>query len=193
MRRIVLMLGAAALVAAVVVGLAQSTGSNSKPVSRPYSPAAIRAAFAGSPPALARVHAQASQLIGGGTKAVRARLRELRGHPVVLNKWGSWCGPCRFEFPFFQRVAVTEGRGVAFLGLNIADNRAAARDFLRRFPVPFPSYKDPHVRTTTALDLAPAFQPVTAFYDRRGKRTFLHLGPYRSEADLRAAVRRYAR
>lgn len=38
-------------------------------------------------------------------EAFKARLEALRGHPVVVNQWASWCGPCRYEFPFFQKLA----------------------------------------------------------------------------------------
>src|ERR671936_853689 len=71
-------------------------------------------------------------LLGGGAAAFRARLRGLRGHPVVVNKWASWCGPCRSEFPYFQRLGVELGRRVAFLGVDGNDNDSDSRRFLRR-------------------------------------------------------------
>ena len=61
--------------------------------------------------------------------------KELRGHPVVVNKWGSWCGPCRAEFPYFQRQAIEHGKKVAFLGVDGKDNDANAEEFLKEFPV----------------------------------------------------------
>jgi cytochrome c biogenesis protein CcmG, thiol:disulfide interchange protein DsbE len=192
MRRILLALGVVALVAAVVVGLTQTTGSNSKPVSRALTPAQTRAALAGSPPALAALHRQGGAMLGGGPGAIRTRLRALRGHPIVVNKWASWCGPCRFEFPFLQRAAVTYGRRVAFLGVDSADNREDALEFLREFPVPYPSYEDPDIKIATRLELAPGRFPVTAFYDREGRQVIVHQGGYRDQADLDADIRRYA-
>ena len=78
-----------------------------------------------------------------GLGALRARLAALRGHPVVINKWASWCAPCRAEFGAFQRASVTQGREVAFIGIDSGDtSRADALAFLRSFPVSYPSYYD---------------------------------------------------
>src|SRR5213592_5246838 len=84
---------------------------------------------------LAALDAQANHLLGGGTSAFEKQVRALRGHPIVVNQWASWCGPCRFEFPFLQRLSVSYGRRVAFLGVDTDDNDGDARSFLRRFPV----------------------------------------------------------
>ena len=107
------------------------------------STAQLAADLKGSPPPLARLHRQAGQLLGGGTAAMRARLRSLRGYPVVVTQWASWCGPCQAEFPYFQQLSATLGRRVAFIGNDANDPLGDARGWLRRFPVSFPSYRDP--------------------------------------------------
>ena len=100
-----------------------------------------RRSFAGAPPPLAALHDQASELLDGGADAFKARLAKLRGYPVVVNKWASWCGPCRAEFPYFQRqVARSTAREVAFLGVDSNDNDGDAREFLSEYPVTYPSY-----------------------------------------------------
>ena len=123
---------------------------------RPHSAApshsAVTTALQGSPAPLAALHGQAGRLLSGGAPALRARLRGLRGHPVVINKWASWCEPCQSEFPVFQRVAVTYGRRVAFIGMDSKDHDGAARAFLRRFPVTYPSYVDPSQTVANAPD-----------------------------------------
>jgi|SRR5215207_4314649 len=150
------------------------------------------AALEGAPAPLAGVHRQASQLLGGGAKAFGKRLRELRGYPVVVNKWASWCGPCRAEFPYFQRQSTKRGKKVAFLGVNSQDNDADARAFLRRFPVRYPSYIDGDLSIAAEFEAVQAF-PTTAFYGRRGKLAFVHQGGYASERKLVEDIERYAR
>src|SRR5579862_3772431 len=112
--------------------------------SKAPSKQAQAAAFSGSPAVLSSLHAQANRLLSGGVTAFRARLESLRGYPVVVNKWASWCGPCQIEFPAFQQAAVKYGREVAFIGLDANDGNGSAQAFLRRFPVSYPSYTDPH-------------------------------------------------
>src|SRR4029077_20303305 len=112
--------GVAALAAVLVVGLVQLTRSSSEPAPAPsgLTPAKFRAGRGGPPPPLAALHAQASEVLPGGLPALRARLATLRGHPIVINKWASWCQPCRAEFGAFQRASVAQGRRVAFLGID---------------------------------------------------------------------------
>ena len=155
------------------------------------TPAAPRA-FAGAPPALAELHRQANDLLPGGLAAYERRIAALRPYPVVVNKWASWCAPCRAEFPIFQRVAARTARRVAFLGVNSNDNDGQAAGFLKRYPVSYPSYKDGDSRIANELGFGQAF-PVTAFYDRRGKLAYTHPGPYKDDADLLADIRRYTR
>ena len=179
------------LAGAVAVGLLAAGCGASAPVSGAPAPAALSAALRGSPPALAALHTQADQLLGGGTDAFRTRLARLRGYPVVVNAWASWCQPCREEFPLLQSAAARLGRRVAFLGVDVSDGPAAARRFLRSFPVSYPSYMDPDSRI--ARSLGPAFGvPITAFIDRAGHHAYLHQGAYRDERALLADVNRYA-
>ncbi|HEX2015308.1 MAG TPA: TlpA disulfide reductase family protein [Solirubrobacteraceae bacterium] len=191
MRRLLPLIGTLALVGAVVVGLSQTGGPGAPPRSAAPTDAELRGAFAGSPAPLAALHAQANQLLGPGPGPFFARLRQLHGFPVVVNKWAAWCPPCRSEFPLFQRAGVTFGRQVAFLGLNSADVTADARGFLARLPVPYPSYLDPSDGVARAAGVGGYF-PATLFYASRGGAPYIHPGVYQHQADLNRDIRRYA-
>jgi cytochrome c biogenesis protein CcmG/thiol:disulfide interchange protein DsbE len=194
-RRLAYALIGLGLVAVIAIGLTQKKGDvapNPNQIkSRAPSGAEVRRAFAGSPPALADLHREANRLLPGGRAELQRKLDELRGHPVVVNLWGSWCGPCRVEFPSFQAQAVRYGRRVAFLGVNAKDNRGEAKAFLRKFPVTYPSVEDPD--ESVAGRLGSRGYPTTVYYDPRGRQLFVHQGVYLDEADLVADIRRYSR
>ena len=188
MNRALMLLAAVALVAVVVIGLTQAGGSDAPGRSGGrFDLAAAQKDLAGAPAPLAALHDQSNQLLEGGTAAFEARMRELRGHPVVINKWASWCGPCRAEFPLLQQVSTTRGKEIAFVGVNARDKRPAAERFAATFPVPYPSYEDPSERIARKLK-APSNFPVTLFLDASGKTVFTHQGGYRSAADLSADI-----
>lgn len=148
-------------------------------------------ALAGSPPPLAALHAQANELLPGGTDAYEKRIAALKGYPVVANVWASWCGPCRFEFPTLQKLAARYGKRVAFIGVNSQDSDGHAEAFLAEAPVPYPSYTDPDKGLIESLGGLGGL-PDTAFYDRGGKLLFLKQGAYADDSELEADVRRYA-
>jgi cytochrome c biogenesis protein CcmG, thiol:disulfide interchange protein DsbE len=159
---------------------------------QPESTAVDSARLAGAPAPLAELHSQANRLLDGGAAAFEKRIETLRGYPVVVNKWASWCGPCRYEFPFLRNQAVKRAKQVAFIGVNSDDNDGQAKAFLRDFPVPFPSYKDPRLEVAAVFNAVQAF-PSTAFYDSKGELAYVHQGGYSSEAKLAADIERYAR
>jgi len=180
------------LFAVVVVGATLASGCGERPPrSLNVGPAQVRAALSGSPPPLAAVHAQANMLLGGSVDAFRRRLVKLRGHPIVVNLWGSWCPPCRREFPVFQSAALQLGRRIAFLGVDTMDSAGAAREFLARYPVSYPSYEDPRGAIVRSVSRTFAV-PITAFYTSTGALGYLHLGPYTSDAQLARDAHRYA-
>lgn len=146
----------------------------------------------GVPPELAALREQANRILEGGAAAFEEQLARLQGTPVIINKWASWCGPCRFEFPFFQSQAIERQDEVAFLGLDSNDTTDAAETFLSELPLPYPSYADPDLELADSFGAGREF-PATIFLGSDGEVAHLKLGGYASEADLAADIERYAR
>jgi thiol-disulfide isomerase/thioredoxin len=194
-RRLLATLAGLAVVALIAVGITQLPGSGSNEAARaPLSAARRQALLVGSPPALAALHRQGGSLLDAGDgHTLRGQLAALKadGYPVVINKWASWCGPCRAEFGAFQRVAAEYGRQVAFLGLDSGDSsRADALGFLRAHPVSYPSYYDPSGSLGLQLTYS-SFTPVTVFVPVRGQ-PFIYQGQIPSASKLEGEVKRYA-
>lgn len=190
-RRLLPILAAVALVAVLVIGLTQAGGdSPNEPEAPPFDLDAAQRQLAGAPAPLAALYEQSNQLLDGGTEAFDRRIDGLSGHPAVINKWASWCRPCRSEFPIFQDVATRRGKEIAFLGVNAGDKRPAAENFLTERPLPYPSYEDPDEEIAREIRASKVF-PVTVFVDSRGKTAFIKTGEYVTAEDLEADIDRY--
>jgi cytochrome oxidase Cu insertion factor (SCO1/SenC/PrrC family)/thiol-disulfide isomerase/thioredoxin len=157
----------------------------------PASAAAAQQALAGSPPTLAALHQQASRLLGTST-ALLARVRALRGYPVVINAWASWCAPCQAEFGLFASASSRYGRRVAFLGADTADSPGNAQSFLSQHRVSYPSYQSSMSGLDPLVPQGLAGLPTTIFLNRAGKLAYVHIGQYQSQGTLDADVQTYA-
>lgn len=126
--------------------------------------------------------------VSGGTDG----LARHRGRVMVVNVWGSLCGPCRDEAPALARVAGDlEAQGVSFLGIDSRDlSRASAAAFQRRYALPYPSLYDPHGTLLLRFprgSLDPQAVPSTLVLDRRGRIAAHFLGAL-DESRLRAMI-----
>lgn len=171
----------------VALGAAGCGSAGGDPTSKPPDYDRL---LAGAPAPLASLHAQADQLLPGGTDAYEKRLAALQGYPIVTNVWASWCVPCRAEFPVLQKLSARYGKRVAFLGVNSEDDADAAKTYLEEMPVPYPSYSDPD--EDIANSIGGRGFPRTAYYNADGTLCFLKQGQYPDAEELEADVRRFA-
>jgi peroxiredoxin len=130
--------------------------------------------------------AYAGVSLGGDSVSLAA----LRGKPVLLNIWATWCHPCREEIPELQRLHERyRERGLELVGVSVdaAGDDAAIRDFMRRYGMTYPVWRDPAENvSTTFLALG---VPATFLIDRHGVLRWKKTGPIgKRDTSLTAAV-----
>ncbi len=102
-------------------------------------------------------------LLGGG----EVTFSSLRGKPVVINFWASWCPPCRDEAPILEKVWQSyQDKGVTFIGVDIQDTEEAALAYLKEFEITYPNGRDIDGRIT--IDYGVSGIPITFFINREG-------------------------
>ncbi|HET9873620.1 MAG TPA: TlpA disulfide reductase family protein [Propionibacteriaceae bacterium] len=175
------MLAALALALVLVAGCS-ATGADEQQRS------AAQTGYVGGSASLTRVPAKerrvAPQAAGVELgKTTQISTAQFGGKVVVLNVWGSWCSPCRYEAPDLQQASVRTAKVAQFLGLNTRDtNPAPALAFVRAFGITYPSIYDPTgaVLLNFADDLPPTLIPSTLIIDAEGRVAVRIVGPISS-------------
>ncbi|MEV4877396.1 TlpA family protein disulfide reductase [Streptomyces cyaneofuscatus] len=113
-------------------------------------------------------------------------LADYKGKVVVLNVWGSWCGPCRLEAKYFAKVSEeTADQGVQFIGINTRDaQKDPAVNFEKDYGVTYPSFFDPIGKLILRFPkgtVNPKAIPSTVVVDREGKIAARTLQPLDAE------------
>ena len=123
--------------------------------------------------------------LGGGTSV---RLAGLTGTPTVINLWASWCGPCRKELPLLARADKAYGQNLRILGVDFADAAPdAAIALAKASGVTYPLLVDRSSSTKAPFRVIGL--PQTVFVDAQGRMVATERAPFRSYADLTAAIR----
>jgi thiol-disulfide isomerase/thioredoxin len=178
------------VVAGGAVAVAGSGGSSPSRTLTPVASTAAPAANQGSSGVREELVAntrEANQIVGS---TISAKLAQLKGVPVVVNQWASWCTNCRAEFPFFQQLGRQDAGSVAFVGLDSQDSQSAAAAFLRQFPVDYPSVFDPSASQAQSLGGGQGW-PTTIFFNAAHQITNLHIGAYPTLQSLEQDIARY--
>jgi cytochrome c biogenesis protein CcmG, thiol:disulfide interchange protein DsbE len=115
----------------------------------------------------------------------RLSLSELRGRPVVVNFWASWCRPCKKEAPILNASARRHAGRVAFLGIDVQDFPGPARRFLRSFRTIYPSVREGGSPVYTRYGLTGV--PETYYIDRFGRAVAHSVGQV-SRGELEAGI-----
>lgn len=102
-------------------------------------------------------------------------LDALRGRPVILNFWATWCGPCAVEMPELQRLQDTFGDALTVVGVNTGESRAIVQAWADDRDVTFPLVLDTSNRVAAAYQLRG--QPTTFVLDADGRIVDILYGP----------------
>jgi thiol-disulfide isomerase/thioredoxin len=108
-------------------------------------------------------------------------LQQMKGTPLVVNMWATWCKPCVKEMPAFDDVAAGT-RGVRVVGVNVADSAEDAAAFAQKLGVHYEQFTDPTGELSDAFSVSGL--PATAFIDASGKVVEVHSGAM-TAAELR--------
>ena len=124
---------------------------------------------------IAMVNRQAPDFTLTTFEGATISMETLKGKPIVINFWASWCPPCREEAPLLERTwRAYQNLGVIFLGVDVQDRREDALNYIRRFHITYPNGPDP--TGEISIDYGISGLPVTFFVSKKGEIVRRHVG-----------------
>jgi len=109
--------------------------------------------------------------------------------PVLVNVWGSWCGPCKEEMPIFVDFYSKYKEKVSLIGISVEEADAQdARDFIKFYGMSWPNLNDPDGSTRATLGMG---VPITLFIDEQGKVTYRKIGVVTTIKELESDTEKY--
>ena len=110
-------------------------------------------------------------------------LSDFRGKPVLLNFWATWCGPCRFEMPFIQKMyEELSGEGLVILAVNLQENPARVKKFVENLGFTFPVLLATNQEVSLAYNIR--YIPTTFFVDKNGIIQDIKMGAFANEVEI---------
>lgn len=107
-------------------------------------------------------------------------LDDFKGKPVILNFWATWCGPCKEELPVFQKMwNKYKDKDVAFIGIDVMDNRSNAAEFIKNNYITYTILYDQQGEISSKYKVVAL--PATFFINKEGKIAVKNYGPFIGE------------
>ena len=113
-------------------------------------------------------------------------LNELRGQPVILNFWATWCGYCRYQMPFLQAASEDKEHEMEFVGINIRENSDKVRQVIEYEGIDYTIALDSDGAVANSYNVRPI--PATFFLDEHGIIQNIKIGAFMSQAELMAVL-----
>jgi thiol-disulfide isomerase/thioredoxin len=109
--------------------------------------------------------------------------------PVLVNVWGSWCGPCKDEMPIFVDFYSKHSKSVGLIGISVEEaDIQDARDFVKEYGVTWPNLYDVDGSTRARLGMG---VPITLFIDEKGEITYRKIGVVTTIEELEIETEKY--
>jgi thiol-disulfide isomerase/thioredoxin len=119
-------------------------------------------------------------------------LSTLRGTPVVLNFWATWCGPCSGELPYFEAVAQESEGEIKVVVINVGESASTIQSFFGDYEPTMIVASDRNGEAFADYCLAynnpQGYIPITFFVDSEGAVQYIKIGAFQSETELWEAL-----